>query len=51
MSRKRSTAEQIIGLLREADVALSQGRSAGQVSPDRGLRNKRTTAGARNTVA
>ena len=32
MSRKRFTAEQIIGLLREADVKLSQGKNAGQVS-------------------
>ena len=35
MSRKRYTAEQIIGLLREADVKLSQGRNVGQVSRDR----------------
>jgi hypothetical protein len=35
MSRKRFTAEQIIGLLREADVKLSQGKNAGQVSRDR----------------
>jgi len=27
MSRKRFTAEQIIGLLREADVKLSQGQA------------------------
>ena len=31
MSRKRYTPEQIIGLLREAEVALSQGRSVGQI--------------------
>ena len=34
MARKRFTAEQIIGLLREADVKLSQGRNVGQVSRD-----------------
>ena len=37
MSRKRLTAEQIIGLLREADVKLSQGRNVGQVSRDLGI--------------
>ena len=37
MSRKRFTAEQIIGLLREADVKLSQGRHVGQVSRDMGI--------------
>ena len=37
MSRKRFTAEQIIGLLREADVKLSQGRNVGQVSRDLGI--------------
>ena len=31
MSRKRYTAEQIIGMLREAEVALSQGQTVGQV--------------------
>jgi hypothetical protein len=35
MSRKRFTAEQIIGLLWEGDVKLSQGKNAGQVSRDR----------------
>ena len=37
MSRKRYTAEQIIGLLREAGVKLSQGRNIGQVSRDMGI--------------
>ena len=31
MSRKRYTPEQIIGMLREAEVALSQGQEVGQV--------------------
>jgi hypothetical protein len=35
MSRKRFTTEQIIGLLREADVKVSQGKDVGQVSRDR----------------
>ncbi len=37
MSRKHFTAEQIIGLLREADVKQSQGRNVGQVSRDMGI--------------
>jgi putative transposase len=37
MARRRFTAEQIIGLLREADVKLSQGRNVGQVSRDMGI--------------
>jgi len=37
MSRKRFTAEQIIGLLREADVKISQGRSVGQVCREIGV--------------
>lgn len=31
MSRKRYTTEQIIGMLREAEVLLSQGRTTGEV--------------------
>lgn len=31
MSRKRYTAEQIIGMLREAEVLLTQGKTAGEV--------------------
>jgi len=37
MSRKRFTAEQIIGLLREADVKLSQGRQVGQTCREMGI--------------
>ena len=37
MSRKRFTAEQIIGLLREADVKLSQGGNVGQISRELGV--------------
>ena len=32
MSRKRYTPEQIISMLREAEVALAQGQSVGQVA-------------------
>jgi hypothetical protein len=35
MSRKRFTAEQIIGLLWEAEVKVFQGKNVGQVSRDR----------------
>ena len=31
MPKKRPTAEQIIGLLRQAEVELSQGRTAGEI--------------------
>jgi putative transposase len=37
MSRKRYTPEQIIGKLREAEVALSQGQTAAQVCRTLGL--------------
>ena len=37
MSRKRFTAEQIIGLLREADVKLSHGRAVGQACREMGI--------------
>ncbi len=37
MSRKRFTAKQIIGFLREADVKLSQGRNMGQIWREMGV--------------
>jgi putative transposase len=37
MSRKRFAEEQIIGLLREADVNQTQGRAVGQVSREMGI--------------
>ena len=37
MSRKRFTVEQIIGLLREAEVRLSQGRTVGQACREMGI--------------
>ena len=37
MSRKKYTPEQIIGKLREAEVALSQGRTAAQVCRGLGI--------------
>lgn len=37
MSRKRYSAEQIIGMLREAEVLLSQGKTAGEVCRQLGV--------------
>ena len=37
MSRRRFTVEQIIGLLREAEVRLSQGRNVGQACREMGI--------------
>jgi transposase-like protein len=37
MSRKRFSPEQIIGILREADVKLSQGRNVGQLCREMGI--------------
>ena len=37
MSRRRFTAEQIIGMLREADVELSQGNNVGQICKGLGI--------------
>ncbi len=37
MGRKRFAAEQIIGLLREADVKVSQGRNVGQICREIGI--------------
>ena len=37
MSRKRFTMEQIIGLLREVDVKVSQGKNVGQICREAGI--------------
>ena len=37
MSRKRFTMEQIIGLLREMDVKISQGKNVGQICREIGI--------------
>ena len=37
MSRKRFTMEQIIGLLREVDVKVSQGKNIGQICREIGI--------------
>ena len=37
MSRKRYTPEQVIGMLREAEVALAQGQTAAQVCRNLGI--------------
>ena len=41
MSRKRSTAEKIIGMLREAEVSLAQGQKAGDVCRSLGASEQR----------
>jgi transposase-like protein len=37
MPRKRHTAEQVIGLLRQAEVALAQGRTVGEICRELGV--------------
>ena len=50
MSRKRYTPEQIISMLREAEVALAQGQSVGQACRTLGV-GAESIAGARNMAA
>ena len=57
MSRKRFTAEKIIGILREAEVALAQGKKIGEVCRSLGIseqsyyRWRRDYGGLRSTQA
>jgi putative transposase len=57
MSRKRFTAEKIIGMLREAEVALAQGKKIGEVCRSLGIseqsyyRWRRDYGGLRSTQA
>lgn len=51
MSRKRYSPEQIIGLLREAEVLLSQGKKTGEVCRHIGYRSRATIAGGGNMAA
>jgi transposase-like protein len=37
MSRRRYTSEQVIGILRETEVALSRGKNVGQICRDLGI--------------
>ena len=51
MSRKRYTPEQIIGFLRETEVALAQGeKRLGRFVAGLGFPNRTTTAGAVSTA-
>jgi putative transposase len=50
MSRKRYTPEQIIGKLREAEVALAQGQTAAQVCRNLVLPSNPSIAGAWSMV-
>ena len=51
MSRKRYTPEQIISMLREAEVALAQGQSVAKLVARSAYRSRVTIAGARNMAA
>ena len=51
MSRKRFTPEQIISMLREAEVALAQGQSVVKLVAHSAYRSRVTIAGARNMAA
>ena len=51
MSRKRYTREQIIGMLREAEVGLAQGEKVGRSAVGLEYRNRVTTAGVVNMAA
>ena len=51
MSRKRYTPEQIISMLREAEVALAQGQSLVKLVARSAYRSRVTIAGARNMAA
>jgi hypothetical protein len=50
MARKRYTTEQIIGLLREAEVRLSQGQKIGTICRASAYRSRATIAGAATTA-
>ena len=50
MPRKRYTPEQIINSLREAEVLISQGSTAGQAARHLELPSRPTTNGGKNTV-
>jgi len=50
MSRKRYTPEQIIGMLREAEVSLSQGRRLVRSAAHSACPSRATIDGARNMV-
>ena len=51
MSRKRYTPEQIISMLREAEVALAQGHPLVKLVARSAYRSRVTIAGARNMAA
>ena len=50
MARKRYTAEQIIGHLRQAEIRASEGKTIAEVVRELGISEQTTTGGARNTV-
>ena len=51
MARKGKSTEEIIAFLREAEVRLAQGETAGKSAEVRGSRSRPTTNGDVSTVA
>ena len=51
MARKRYSAVQIIGHLRQAEILISEGKTIGETSRQLSIANRPTTAGAVNTAA
>ena len=50
MSKKRFSAEQIVVVLRQIEVLMSQGKAAPVACRERAYRSKVTIAGERNTA-
>ena len=51
MGRRHFKPEQIIHMLREAEIKLAGGKTTGEVCREPGSPSRATTAGARNAVA
>jgi hypothetical protein len=51
MARKGKSTEEIIAFLREAEIRLTQGETAGRFAEARGSRNRPVTSGGASTAA
>ena len=51
MARKGKSTEEIIGFLREAEVRIAQGETAGRSAEVRGSRSRPITSGGVSTAA
>ena len=51
MARKGKSTEEIIGFLREAEVRIAQGETAGKICRGAGSRSRPTTNGGVSTAA